>query len=107
MKKAHVFTLVVLSLVMLLTISAVAGGGVAEAQADKSFILEGTVVHNELEGGFFAIKGQDGKTYVPINLPEEFEIDGLSIRIKANPKNDVGGIHMVGEYIEILKIEKY
>lgn len=33
-----------------------------------TFELHGTVVYKDIEGGFFAIDGDDGKTYDPINL---------------------------------------
>jgi hypothetical protein len=36
-------------------------------------------VYKDMEGGFFAIDGDDGKTYDPINLPDSFKINGLKV----------------------------
>ncbi|WP_281492205.1 META domain-containing protein [Desulfosarcina cetonica] len=66
--------------------------------------LLGTVVYMDLEGGFFAIKDDDGKTYEPVNLPETFKKNGLQVRVTARVRDDVGSIHMVGEIIEIVTI---
>lgn len=75
----------------------------APARAD-AFELKGTVVHMALAGGFFAIKGDDGKTYDPIDLPEAFRTNGMRVIITARVRNDVSSVHMVGEIIEILDI---
>jgi hypothetical protein len=42
--------------------------------------ITGTVSHLDLEGGFYAIRGDDGVTYDPTNLPPAFQRDGLSSR---------------------------
>lgn len=69
-----------------------------------TFDLQGTIVHKDLEGGFFAIDGDDGKTYDPINLPESFKKNGMRVKAILRVKKDVGGIHMVGETVEIVDI---
>ncbi len=69
-----------------------------------TFELHGTVVYKDIEGGFFAIDGDDGKTYDPINLPDSFKKDGLKVNITARFRKDVGGIHMVGDIIQIVNI---
>lgn len=66
----------------------------------------GTVRRFELEGGFFAIVGDDGVTYDPTNLAEEFRQDGLRVRFRARVQDDVAGIHMVGPIVEILEISR-
>jgi len=50
----------------------------AEAGGTELHIV-GTIRRVELEGGFFAIRGEDGVTYDPTNLPAQFQKDGLSI----------------------------
>jgi hypothetical protein len=70
-----------------------------------TFELHGTVVYKDVEGGFFAIDGDDGKTYDPINLSDSFKINGLKVNITAKLRNDMGSIHMVGDIIEIVKID--
>ena len=78
-------------------------------QADTPFgdivKIRGTVVYKDMEGGFFAIDGDDGKTYDPINLTDSFKINGLKVNITAKLRNDMGSIHMVGDIIEIIKID--
>src|SRR5512139_421225 len=39
--------------------------------------IVGVVRHREVEGGFFAIEGEDGTMYDPTNLPAAFQKDGL------------------------------
>lgn len=68
--------------------------------------MKGTVVYNELEGGFYGIVADDGKKYNPINLDKEFQQDSLRVKFDANLKKGMVGIHMWGVYVEILKIEK-
>ena len=67
--------------------------------------IRGTVVHKNVEGGLFAIESDAGKIYDPINLPEHFKKQGLKVKVNAKLRNDVGGIHMVGDIIEIIDID--
>lgn len=68
--------------------------------------MNGTIVFQELEGGFYGIEADDGKKYNPINLDESYRKDGLRVKFDANLKKGMVGIHMWGQYVEILKIEK-
>lgn len=65
----------------------------------------GTVRFVNLEGGFFAIEGDDGVTYDPRNLDPEFQVDGLKVRFVIEIVSDAGGIHMVGQLVDVLAIE--
>ncbi|HEX8212733.1 MAG TPA: hypothetical protein VF584_21335 [Longimicrobium sp.] len=64
----------------------------------------GTVERFDIEGGFFAIRGDDGKVYDPINLPPGFARHGVRVRFTAKLRRDMGSIHMVGEIVEIQQI---
>lgn len=66
----------------------------------------GTVVRMELEGGFFAIRGDDGNTYDPTNLAEEFRQDGLRVRYELRPRPDMMSTHMVGMIVDVIHIER-
>lgn len=66
----------------------------------------GTIRYFDIEGGFFAIRGDDDKTYDPMNLAEEYQRDGQRVRFRAKLRNDMGSFHMVGPIVEILKIER-
>ena len=70
-----------------------------------TFVLQGTVVKKDLEGGFFAIDGDDGNTYEPLNLPDAFKNNGMRIKATVRVRDDVGSIHMVGDIIEIEDIK--
>lgn len=78
----------------------------ATTPAGDIFELRGTIVRKEMEGGFFAIDGDNGITYDPVNLPESYKKDGLKVKVEARLKSDVMSIHMVGPTIEILNIAK-
>jgi hypothetical protein len=65
----------------------------------------GTVRYFDLEGGFFAIQGDDGVTYDPYaTLPAAFRQDGLRVRFEARLLRDAMGIHMVGPIVELLQV---
>ena len=70
------------------------------------FQIVGTVTYQPIEGGFYAIDGDDGRKYDPLNLPEAFKEDGLKVKGLARLKKDVVGFHMYGEIIEIMDLEK-
>ena len=64
----------------------------------------GKIVFLDFEGGFFGIKADDGSHYDPINLPNEFKIDGLLIEFKAKILHDAISFHMWGEIVELIYI---
>jgi hypothetical protein len=68
--------------------------------------VTGTVRYFTLEGGFWAVRGDDGVTYDPINgLSSEFRRENLRVSLVARVRNDVGGVHMVGPIVEVLSIQ--
>jgi hypothetical protein len=69
-----------------------------------TFELQGTVVHKNIEGGFYAIDGDDGKKYNPVNLSESFRKDGLKVKVTARLRMDAMSIHMYGAIIEVVEI---
>jgi hypothetical protein len=50
------------------------------------------------------IKGDDGRIYDPINLPEPLKRDGLKVKVNAKLREVLGSIHMVGDIIEIVSV---
>ncbi|MCX8094738.1 MAG: hypothetical protein N3D74_00905 [Caldisericia bacterium] len=68
-------------------------------------IMKGTIKYIDLEGGFYGIVGDNGKNYLPINLSQEFKINGLRVKFEGKIRNDVMTIYMWGTPIEIIKIE--
>ena len=66
--------------------------------------ITGTVSHVELEGGYYAIRGDDGVTYDPTNLPPEFQKDGLEVEAEARRRDDMMGIHQGGPIVQLVRI---
>jgi len=89
-------------------------GGCAPTALDKPGVTNdgayvsgtGSVAHFDLEGGFWAIKGDDHMTYDPINLDPSYRVEGLRVRFRAVLRKDLLGIHQVGPIIEILEIKR-
>lgn len=68
--------------------------------------FDGTVRYIDIEGGAWVIEGEDGTTYEPIGLPEEFRQEGLPVRVWAEREEDRVSIRMVGPIISIVHIER-
>jgi hypothetical protein len=66
---------------------------------------KGTVRYLSFEGGFYGIVGDDGKNYDPINMSQEFKVDGLRVKFTANI-TDYLSFHMWGYVVQLLSIEK-
>ncbi len=79
----------------------------SEEIARRGDIIEGTgtIRFIDLEGGFYGIVTHDSR-YMPIELPPEFEIDGLRVKFKAEIREDLVSIHMWGILIELIYIDK-
>ena len=68
--------------------------------------INGTVRYITLEGGFWAVRGEDGVTYDPMNgLSPEYQRENLRVTVVAKVRTDVGGAHMVGPIVEVLSIQ--
>jgi hypothetical protein len=82
------------------------GSPTAPEFPDGAIRVNGTVQYFNLEGGFWAVRGDDGVTYDPIaGLSPAFQRDNLRVTMVAKIRTDMGGIHMVGPLVEILSIE--
>lgn len=68
-------------------------------------VFDGVVTFIDLEGGFFAILGDDGGRYDPIDLPVRLAQEGLRVRVEAHIRRDLASAHMWGELIDIDSIE--
>lgn len=63
-----------------------------------------TVRFIPIEGGFYALRGDDSVTYDPRNLPKLFQVDGMRVQLRLNVRSDLGGVHMVGPIVDIVSI---
>lgn len=71
---------------------------------DELIEASGTVSYMQLEGGFYGIIAEDDSRYDPMNLPEEFQNDGMNVEFVAYPRNDVMSFHMWGQIVELRSI---
>jgi heat shock protein HslJ len=77
-----------------------------QARDDDYVAFVGTVKWQVLEGGFYAIDADDGQKYEPINLPSEYQVNGLRVRVTAIERDDMASINMYGTIIEIISISE-
>lgn len=88
--------------ILILALSTISG---CFSSNDDAMVLTGTVVYISLEGGFYGIKGDNGKNYDPVNLKEEFQRDGLRIRFEMKELKNQASFHMWGMLVEIINVE--
>jgi hypothetical protein len=75
--------------------------------AAGSVCVDATVRHFDLEGGFWAFRGDDSVTYDPAGgVPSDFQRDGLRVYLVAKERPDMASIHMVGRVVDIVSIQK-
>ena len=87
------------------------GGSTTPISPTDTVVVSGDVVRGtgsvrflNLEGGFFAIRGDDDVTYDPTNLPSGFQRDNLRVRFEARIRRDSMGIHQVGPIVDVTSI---
>ncbi len=64
----------------------------------------GTITFVDLEGGFYGIVTDAGDSYLPINLDEDYEEDGLRVDFIGEVVEDHVDIYMWGIPIELMGI---
>lgn len=91
---------------VLLLLAAACTSPTSPSLPDGAIRVNGTVQYFTIEGGFWAVRGDDGITYDPIGgLAPAYRQNGLMVTMVAKVRPDMGGIHMVGPLVEILSIE--
>ncbi len=78
----------------------------ASAMTTESQVATGTVRYIELEGGFYGIVTDDGRKLDPVNLPAEFQKDGLRLEARVAPLRDRVSIHMWGTPVRIIEFKR-
>ena len=67
--------------------------------------ITGTVVHLDLEGGFWGIEGDDGEKYKPVDaLPAAVRDDGCRVEAEVEPAN-VLSLAMWGRNVHVHAIK--
>lgn len=67
---------------------------------------KGQVTYINLEGGFYGIKTDDSKNLEPINLPDEYKIDGIRISFNYKQRTDLASYRMWGIIVELSDIKR-
>lgn len=78
----------------------------AHALTQDVISFAGTVHHLDIEGGVYVIRTADGTQYKPVELPEEYQVDGLPVDVKARRRDKVISTDMAGQAIELIEIDK-
>ncbi|WP_342676866.1 hypothetical protein [Methanofollis sp. UBA420] len=78
----------------------------ADDGAHDGVTFNGTVTYVDLEGGFWGITGDDGGHFFPTNLAEEYQVEGLHVRVTAVAAEEGMGIQMWGKRIAITGIAR-
>ena len=69
--------------------------------------VTGTIRHFSLEGGFWAVRGDDGVTYDPsAALPDDFRREGLRVHLTARLRPALGSFRMVGPVVDVIALRR-
>jgi hypothetical protein len=69
--------------------------------------LNATVVWMDLEGGFWALRTDDGRTLDPHEtLPADFRVNNLRVRVSSTALDNVVCFHMVGLIVSVTSIQR-
>lgn len=87
------------------TSPAEASAGARQGELQGTSVV-GTVRHVDLEGGFYGIVTDDGARLDPVNLPAEFQKDGVRVRVQVESLKDRVSLRMWGTLVRIVAIER-
>ncbi|HTY53164.1 MAG TPA: protease inhibitor I42 family protein [Methanomicrobiales archaeon] len=76
------------------------------AEYRRPWLTSGTVVYQDLEGGFYGIVGDDGKQYDPLNLDAKFRKDGLRVAFDATAVQGIATTHMWGTPVNLSDVDE-
>jgi hypothetical protein len=94
-------TVCLLLLLMLWSLS-VHGGSFSE---NDQFKIDGAMQFLDVEGDCWLFAGRDGKHYYPINVSEEFKVDGIRVTATIVFRRDIASI-CPGEIVKISGIRR-
>ncbi|MEJ2685695.1 MAG: hypothetical protein P8124_00560 [Gammaproteobacteria bacterium] len=75
-------------------------------QEVRTVTVTGKIVHLSIEGGFWGIVASDGTHYDPVNLPADFQQEGLEVRATLRTKPGMVSFHMWGTLVDVVDIRK-
>ncbi len=74
----------------------------ASQDGDNTVTVTGTVIYMALETGFWGIRGDDGKDYLPRDLPQELQRVGLRAEFELEILEDWGSVYGWGIVVNVL-----
>jgi len=81
-------------------------GAESKTGVTSTQVVTGTVRYIDTEGGFYGIVTDDGKKLDPVNLPQEFQKDGLRLRAQVEPLKERVSIRMWGTPVRIIEFQR-
>jgi len=75
-------------------------------EVPKMITVRATVRYKNLEGGFWALDGDDGKKYTPSGLDKALKVDGMVIEVKGIIEEAEEDIMSFQQYGKTLKIKQ-
>ncbi len=69
----------------------------------ETFSIEGTIEFKNIESGFWAMIDQQNKKWRFVNLPIEFQKNGLTTKINVKLVDESASIIMWGKPVEVVK----
>ncbi len=67
--------------------------------------ITGTIVYQDIEGGFWGLAGDDGRKYLPVEgLPAAFQVEGRRVEADLEPA-DVLSFRMWGRAVRVVAIK--
>lgn len=86
--------------------TATGGDQATETDAEaEPMVVSGTIRYLDLEGGLYVIESE-GTSYNPIDLPQDFQVDGMRVEAELQQRDDMAGVGMVGPMVELLDIRQ-
>lgn len=70
----------------------------------KHMQLNGTILYQQLEGGFFGFISDSGDKYLPIGLAKQFKQNGLKVKLVATKIEDIVTTQQFGQSIKVIEV---
>jgi len=74
------------------------------ASGGQQLAVKGTLRYTGIEGGFYQLFADNGPDYDPLNLPPQFQREGLRVEVVAQLRPDVSSWHAAGPLVTILRL---
>ncbi|GAC13532.1 hypothetical protein [Aliiglaciecola lipolytica] len=78
----------------------------APQEDTEMLTITGTIVHKNLEGGFFGLDANDGKKYMPKGMNKELLRHGMIVQVKGYVLSDVLTFQQYGEVLKVVEAIK-